>query len=166
VQHALNNGIFLLLGTNLGNRQENLARAREHLTNTAGEVLKESSIYLTKAWGNTAQPDFLNQVVEIKTLLAPQKLLETILIIEQQMGRVREEKWGARPIDIDILFYNDMVIESPQLNIPHPALHKRRFTLVPLAEIAPLLVHPVLKKSVEELLQLCEDAQGVEKFLD
>jgi 2-amino-4-hydroxy-6-hydroxymethyldihydropteridine diphosphokinase len=164
VQHAFNNGIFLLLGTNLGNRQENLAKAKELLTKKAGEILSESSIYLTKAWGNTAQPDFLNQVFKIKTSLAPEKLLEKILAIELEMGRLRTEKWGSRLIDIDILFYNDLVIQSSKLIVPHPALHKRRFTLIPLAEIAAEFVHPVLNKSIDQLLESCDDEQAVERI--
>jgi len=164
VQHTLNNGIFLLLGTNLNNRQENLAKAKDLLIKKTGEILNQSSIYLTKAWGNTHQPDFLNQVIQIKTSLTPDKLLEAILTIELEIGRVRIEKWGPRIIDIDILFYNDLRIESPALTIPHPALHERRFTLVPLAEIAPAFVHPVFKKNIVELLESCEDEQPVEMF--
>lgn len=165
MQNVITNGIFLLLGSNLGNRQENLERARILLTKNVGEIVTESSVYLTKAWGKTDQPDFLNQVVRIKTLLPAEALLQSILRIESDLGRVRLEKWGSRIIDIDILFYNDVVIASAELVIPHPALHQRRFTLAPMAEISPEFVHPVLKKSIHELLESCEDQQHVEKFI-
>lgn len=163
MQNGLNNKVFLLLGTNLGNRSQNLLVARQHLEITVGKIIQESSIYETAAWGNTAQQSFLNQVVSIETMMAPIELLDGVLSIEAQMGRVREIKWGPRVIDIDILFFGDIIVASETLTIPHPALHERRFTLVPMAEIAGDFIHPVLQKNTLELLRVCSDPLRVTK---
>ena len=156
-------GIFLLLGSNQGHAEENLSNARYALEQHAGIILKPSSIYRTEAWGNTDQPDFYNQVLEINTDLEPHALLDTILKIEKDLGRVRAEKWGPRLTDIDILFYEDKVIHSESLSIPHPGLPFRRFTLVPLNEIAPDIIHPGLKKNIKTLLAECSDVSDVKK---
>ena len=163
MQNGLNNRVFLLLGTNLGNRSENLLVARQHLQITVGRIIEASSIYETAAWGNTAQQSFLNQVVSIETMLTPAEVLSEVLSIEAQMGRVREIKWGPRIIDIDILFFEDIIISSETLTIPHPALHERRFTLVPMAEIAGEFIHPVLQKNILDLLRVCRDQLPVTK---
>ncbi|MEI6523040.1 MAG: 2-amino-4-hydroxy-6-hydroxymethyldihydropteridine diphosphokinase [Bacteroidota bacterium] len=156
--------IYILLGTNLGNKLSNLSNAIEKLRSFSLFINRTSSIYKTAAWGNTNQDSFLNQVLEIETKIDPQELLKICLSIEKVMGRIRNEKWEARIIDIDILFYNDLIFTSKELNIPHEFLHKRGFTLQPLAELNPNLIHPVLKKTIRELLDNCEDNLRVEKF--
>ena len=128
------NGIYLGLGTNLGDRHQNLQTAINKL-NEIGEVLRKSTIHETKAWGKTDQPDFLNMVIQLETSLSPQKLLEKCLQIETEIGRERFEKWGPRIIDIDILYYNDVNIDEPELKIPHPFINEREFVLKPLQEI-------------------------------
>jgi 2-amino-4-hydroxy-6-hydroxymethyldihydropteridine diphosphokinase len=163
VQNEQNNRVFLLLGTNEGDRNRNLLVAKELLEITAGKIIKRSSTYETAAWGKTDQGSFLNEVVEISTLQSPHELLSSILSIEEQMGRLRDIKWGPRIIDIDLLFYSDIIIESENLNVPHPALHKRRFTLLPLAEIAGDFIHPSFQKKISELLLQCEDQLPVVK---
>ena len=149
--------IFLLTGSNLGNRLEFLQTAKTELRKRVGNLIQESSIYETAAWGKTDQADFLNQVLELETELKPEEILEINQEIEKAAGRNRKEKWGARELDIDILFYEDLVLETPELTIPHPQLHNRRFTLMPLAEIASEFMHPVFRKTVAELLKNCPD---------
>ncbi len=148
----------------MGKREQYLQRARELITESCGELKAISSIYETAAWGKTDQPMFLNQVVEIITVLSPKELLQKILNIERQLGRARHEKFGPRTIDIDILFYNEERHNSPSLTIPHPALQYRRFALTPMNEIAPGFVHPVLKKTIAELLEECPDDLPVNKL--
>ncbi|MCO6358348.1 2-amino-4-hydroxy-6-hydroxymethyldihydropteridine diphosphokinase [Roseivirga pacifica] len=149
--------IYLLLGTNLGNKSANLQRAKELLTSHAIIIKKESRIYETAAWGNEDQPSFLNQVVEVDSNKSPQRILTLVNQIEEEMGRVRFEKWGERLIDIDILYFGSHEIQNEDLVIPHPEIQNRRFTLAPLAEIAPSFIHPVLKKTQQELLDDCVD---------
>ncbi len=156
--------LYLLLGGNLGNRPMYLQQARESLAARLGVLTRSSSIYETAAWGNTEQPAFLNQVLEFKTVLAPEQVLQEINSIEQELGRVRLEHWGSRVIDIDILFYEDLVLQTQRLTVPHPQLHNRRFTLQPLAELAPAFEHPVLGKSIAELLEICPDALEVKVY--
>jgi 2-amino-4-hydroxy-6-hydroxymethyldihydropteridine diphosphokinase len=161
----MNSGIFLLLGTNLGDRMINLSLACEHIASRIGKVLAVSSIYQTAAWGKTDQPDFYNQVIRVDTALPPHELLKTILNIELLMGRVRTERWGTRTIDIDILFYNDLQLNEPDLVIPHPGIPQRRFTLEPLAEIAGNFLHPASGKSIDTVLKECPDESVVSKIL-
>ena len=161
----MNHQIFLLLGSNLGDRAANLARARRHLQIACGPILKASAIYTTAAWGVTDQPDFLNQALLIQSTLMPKALLQTVLRIEQEIGRVRLQKWGARTIDIDILFFGDIAVQTPDLVIPHPELQNRRFVLVPLSEIAGSFIHPLLDKSIAELLHSCTDTSAVEPYM-
>ncbi|MCD8740193.1 2-amino-4-hydroxy-6-hydroxymethyldihydropteridine diphosphokinase [Mucilaginibacter roseus] len=156
--------VFLLLGSNLGDRKSLLAKAAGLIAKQAGTVIAESAIYETQSWGKTDEPDYLNQVVMLQTEQEPEALLNMLLEIEQQMGRERRERWGARVIDIDILFYDDRIINTPQLQIPHPRLHERRFTLEPLAEIAPSLKHPVLKRDILQLLNELQDNLIVKKL--
>ncbi len=148
---------FLLLGSNKDKRDRYIENARFRISLLAGKLFTASSIYETAAWGKEDQAPFLNQVVGIETSLAPRLFLETLLAIETSLGRTRAEKWATRTIDLDILFYADQIVKEPGLVIPHPAIAQRRFTLVPLAAIAPSLIHPVLKKSMEELLVECND---------
>jgi 2-amino-4-hydroxy-6-hydroxymethyldihydropteridine diphosphokinase len=160
----MESNVFLLLGANLGDRSKQLHAAAAEIDNRVGKVLQKSSVYQTAAWGKQSQPDFYNQVLRVQSLLTAETVLEEILLIEQHLGRVRNEKWGARTIDIDILYFGSMVVNSPQLTIPHPAVYKRRFTLVPLAEISPAFVHPVLQQTNEQLLRACDDPLTVERL--
>jgi 2-amino-4-hydroxy-6-hydroxymethyldihydropteridine diphosphokinase len=155
---------YLLLGSNLGDSKEYLKQAVDKISGLAGEITGQSALYQTASWGKTDQPDFINQVLRIKTNLTPQQLLETILVIEKSLGRQRTEKWGSRTIDIDILFYGEQVIREENLVIPHPFLHERRFTLLPLLELCPDLVHPVLDQTIKQLYQLLDDQLSVIKI--
>lgn len=155
--------LYLLLGGNLGERTLYLAQAREHVAAHIGTLVSSSALYETAAWGKTDQPAFLNQVLEVHTKLSPEEVLQGIHRIEQALGRVRQQHWGARVIDIDILFYDDLVQQTHRLTIPHPQLHLRRFTLLPLADIAPDLVHPVLHVSITRLLHSCPDQLPVSR---
>jgi len=141
---------YLALGTNLGDRLANLRAAIEALPPSI--VLRQSSsVYETPPWGVEDQPPFLNMAVNCATNLEPEPLLKYLKQLEVQLGRLHSFRWGPRLIDLDILFYDDLILNTGQLIIPHPRLHERAFVLVPLAEIAPDLIHPVLKKSVKEL---------------
>jgi 2-amino-4-hydroxy-6-hydroxymethyldihydropteridine diphosphokinase len=155
---------YLLLGSNLGNRTKHLALARQEISRAVGRIITQSSIYKTAAWGKTDQPDFYNQVVVVATSLNPHQALKSVQKIEHSFGRNRAEKWGARTLDIDILFWGDSILQAEDLIIPHPEIEKRRFTLIPLAEIAPFLVHPVLNKNIGDMLLVCPDNLPVEKL--
>ena len=158
--------VFLGIGTNLGNRELNLEQAIARIEEFIGPVLMTSSIYETEPWGFQAEDKFLNLVVKAETKLTPSGLLGRILMIESLMGRVRgPNRYSSRPIDIDILLYEEMIIDDESLKIPHPLLQERRFVLVPLCEIASEMIHPVLKKSYAELLKICEDKNEVKKFI-
>ena len=158
------NTAYLLTGGNMGSREVQLAKAKQLLEQAAGPVIHHSSLYETSAWGNIPQPAFLNQVLCLHTHLDAESLLQTALLIEQKMGRERMVKFGPRVIDIDILFFNNNIIDRPELTIPHPYLHVRRFTLIPLVEIAPNLLHPVFNKTMHQLLTECPDTLDVKKF--
>lgn len=155
--------VYLGLGSNMGNRQDNLDRALDFLSQRL-RVEQVSPVYDTEPVGNTDQPRFLNQVCQVYTRLAPAELLILAKGIESKLGRVSSKSNAPRPIDIDILFYGDQVIETPELVIPHPRLAERAFVLIPLAEIAPDLVHPVTGKTIKELLTGVTEAQGVFKW--
>ena len=149
---------YLLLGSNLGNRMKYIASAISEIEIKLGNISRRSSLYQTASWGKHDQPDFINQVIELKTSLEPKDLLSGILGIEADFGRKRIEKWGSRTIDIDILLYDGQIVNEPELIIPHPYLAFRRFCLMPLCEIAPEFIHPVLKKNIQELLfELSDD---------
>jgi len=157
------NKIYLLIGGNLEARFLNLEKARILIGQRIGEVQEISSIYETAAWGVEDQPDFLNQVIVVLTELEPLALLNVIHDIEEELERKRIQKWGARTMDIDILFYKNQIIEVPDLTIPHARLHLRRFTLVPLCELTPDFVHPIFQKTLSNLLLECEDNLMVKK---
>lgn len=164
------NTAFLLLGGNLGDREKNLAMARELIGRDCGTIIAASSVYETAAWGKTDQPAFLNQALGIQTKLNAKQLMRRILKQENSMGRIRTEKFGPRIIDIDILLFNKEKHNYPQgpsdefLKIPHPELQNRRFALLPLAEIAPEIEHPVFHKTITELLNECPDKLDVIKY--
>ncbi|HHV05175.1 MAG TPA: 2-amino-4-hydroxy-6-hydroxymethyldihydropteridine diphosphokinase [Anaerolineaceae bacterium] len=152
--------VFLGIGSNLGDREENLAQARDSIESFA-RIEAVSPVYETDAWGFEDQPAFLNQVIHIKTSLSPQALLNRIKRIEKDLGRKKSFRWGPRLIDIDILFFADYIIESASLTIPHKELHKRAFVLVPLADIAPDFVHPVFNQTVSALRDTLADLEGI-----
>jgi 2-amino-4-hydroxy-6-hydroxymethyldihydropteridine diphosphokinase len=156
--------VFLLLGSNLGDREGWLQQANEHIETDIAPIIRKSSLYETQSWGKTDAPNYLNQVIELNTALSAQDILQKILHIENVLGRKREEKWGSRIIDIDILFYGSDIIDVPGLNIPHPELHNRMFTLAPLNEIATDLIHPVFNKTIFDLKNELKDNLHVKKL--
>jgi len=158
------NQTYLLIGGNMGNRQENLEIATRRIAATIGEIKQSSAIYETEAWGLEEQPAFLNQVLLVSSTLNAQQVLKQTLNIEHYMGRARIQKFGPRIIDIDILFFNRDIIHEPGLNVPHPQLHLRRFTLKPLNDIAPQFRHPELGKTISDLLSTCPDPLTVKKL--
>ncbi len=158
------NKTYLLLGSNIGNSQLQLSVAIKYIEQKVGNILRQSNLYSTAAWGDTRQPDFLNQVILVETALTPLETMQTILAIEKEMGRVRTLKNAPRIIDIDILFFNKVVLDAPMLTLPHPEIQNRRFVLIPLNELAPNLHHPVLGLSIHELLEICPDRLNVKKF--
>jgi 2-amino-4-hydroxy-6-hydroxymethyldihydropteridine diphosphokinase len=158
------NKVVMLAGSNEGNREENLAVAFRRIHRETGHIISASSIYETDPWGNTDQPSFLNQVIVVETDLDAGSVLQSLLSIEKEMGRVRKIKWEQRLIDLDILFFNDEIIHRPGLSIPHAHLHERRFVLKPLNELMPHYVHPVLNKTIEQLLGELKDQSGARIF--
>lgn len=155
---------YLLLGSNMGNSQQQLAMAIRRIARQIGKVIRQSSLYATVAWGNPDQPDFLNQVIIVETKLTALQSIEIILNIEKKMGRVRSSKNAPRIIDIDILFFNKEIIAAKHLTVPHPQIENRRFVLVPLNELSPNFIHPVCYKTIHWLLNDCADTLNVKKF--
>lgn len=155
---------YLLIGGNLGNRSANLKKAILLIDQTCGKIIQTSAIYETAAWGLTNQPSFFNQAIKLQTNLAPELLMEQLLCIEKKMGRVRSIKLGPRIIDLDMLFYNQIIFNTDLLVLPHPAIAERRFALLPLAEIASGFLHPVHQKTIEDLLIECPDQLDVQKL--
>ena len=143
--------IYIALGSNLGNREHNLKEALRRLEQKGIQVVAVSDSITTKPYGVTDQPDFLNAVAEVKTEKTPVELLYTLLQTEQEMGRKRLRRWGERNIDLDLLLYDDQIIDLPELKLPHPDMQNRDFVLRPLAQIAPEAVHPVLGKTIKQL---------------
>lgn len=156
--------VFILLGSNLGDRLSFLRKASSLIEKGAGKIVKSSPIYRTESWGKTDLPEYLNQVLQIQSELPAQELLSRLQGIENQLERKREEKWGSRTIDIDILFYGEEQISTPNLVVPHPLLQERRFVLVPLMEIAPDLRHPALDKTIRQLYAELNDTLIVKKI--
>ena len=159
-------GKYLILGTNLGDKMQNLKTAIILIEKEIGDINAISSIYETEAWGYKEQPTFLNQVIRLDSDLNPFQLLNKILRIEKEMGRKRFQKWHERLIDIDILFYDDLVINTENLVVPHPEIPNRLFTLVPLCELSKNEIHPSLNKSMLHLLKETTDPLGVKKVID
>ena len=156
---------YLLIGGNEGDRSAYLHETTRQIGSGGTRIIRQSSVYETAAWGKTDQAAFLNQALIIETPLDAPALMQRLLTIEEQMGRIRTERYGARTIDIDILFFNEDVIRLPWLIIPHPEVANRRFALEPVNEIAPDYVHPILQKTIHELLTLCPDKLEVKKIV-
>lgn len=157
---------YIALGSNLGKRIENLKRALELLNMEQDiSVLKVSPVYETAPVGGPEQGQFLNACASLETDLPPEELLLKMLHIEDELGRVREERWGPRLIDLDLLIYEDKIVNTELLELPHPRLVERGFVLVPLADIAPKLIVPGYDKTITELLSLLPDTEGIRKFL-
>lgn len=160
------NTAYLLLGGNLGDRLQTLQACVALLSEQVGPIIQASPVYETASWGKEDLPAHLNQAIKIATTLSAPDLLAAVLDIEQQLGRQRQERWGCRTIDIDIIFYNDAIIDSPALTIPHPLMQLRRFVLQPLSDIAAHYKHPILKKTVSALLSECRDSLAVVPFVE
>ena len=151
--------VYLGLGTNLGDKENNLNLAMDEIRKRVGEITSLSAFYATDPWGFDSQNSFLNAVCKAHTTLSPFEVLSTTQAIEKDLGRIRKSiggQYSDRPIDIDILLYDNLIIDTPQLSIPHPLMHKRLFVMEPLTEIAPELVHPVLQQTMKELLLMAE----------
>lgn len=157
----MNNEVVLILGGNLGDTLTLIEEAKKQLLNL-GELKGKSSIYRTEAWGNVADQDFLNQVVVISSALEPLDFLKEIQAIEKVLGRKRVETWGNRTMDIDILYWNQEVIDHENLKVPHPYLQRRKFVLIPLVEILPDQIHPILNQTNSQILEVCPDESLVE----
>lgn len=161
------NKVYLLLGANLGDPKSKFLDAIRNIEKRVGMIVESSSLYSSPSWGTQGdEPDYLNQVIALETLMSPGDVLKEVLQIETELGRVREEKWGSRLIDIDILFYNEEIVNSANLIVPHPYLHERRFTLAPLMEINADYIHPVFRKTISELYTNCEDLSEVNRIVN
>ncbi len=159
------NIVFLLIGGNIPDRMYYLHNAATLIGINIGRIVEYSPVYETAAWGNTQQPSFLNQALKVETTLSPPEVLEKALLIEKTLGRERTEKYGARTIDIDILLFNENIVELPDLQIPHPQMAVRRFVLAPLDSIAPDYHHPITGKTIHQLLEECPDPLEVKKYV-
>jgi 2-amino-4-hydroxy-6-hydroxymethyldihydropteridine diphosphokinase len=148
----------------MGNSRQQLVKAKKNIATQIGTISRQSNLYSTAAWGNTNQSDFLNQVIIAPTKLTAAQTMQTILAIEKKMGRIRTKKNAPRIIDIDILFFNKAIINEKDLIVPHPQLQNRNFVLVPLNQLSPNLKHPVLNKTIHQLLRVCPDKLTVHKI--
>jgi 2-amino-4-hydroxy-6-hydroxymethyldihydropteridine diphosphokinase len=155
---------YILLGSNIGQRKQYLNKAITAIQHRCGNLINQSAIYETAAWGNTKQASFLNQVIVLHTQLSPDELMQELLHIEEELGRIRTEKYGPRTIDLDILFYGNLVYHSAKVTLPHPAIQDRRFVLIPLAELNARKIHPVYRKTINTLLNECADLLPVKKL--
>ena len=153
--------VYLLTGSNQGNRKEQLERSITELELQAGAIVKASAMYETEAWGIEGLPAHLNQALLLQTTLSPAELLSIIQGIENKLGRIRQQKWGVRAIDIDIIYFDNLILNHPELVIPHPLMQQRNFVLAPLAEIAPDFIHPILLQTNKQLLEISEDKLAV-----
>jgi len=160
------NEIILHLGSNEGNKVQNLKFAQLLITQSIGLIHKESMLYATEAWGNQNQDDFLNKAIAISSHFDVEEILNKIHIIENKLGRIRHEKWGPRTIDIDIIFCGQQIIKKPHLKIPHPELSNRNFVLVPLMDLDPSFKHPILNKTIKEIYDECTDNAVVNLFIN
>ena len=158
------NSVFLQLGSNLGERSQLLIDATVLLSRRLGGIVEKSKIYESTPWRVDGQESYLNQVIEVSTKYSAEKVLKIVLEIENELGRVRVEKWGERLIDIDIIFFNDEIIENSDLCVPHKHMHERNFVLEPLNEIASTFIHPKYNKTVAELLKDTKDTERVEEY--
>lgn len=158
------NDVYLLIGGNLGDRMAYLGQAKSLIEQSAGHIVAISSIYETAAWGMEDQPSFYNCAIHIRSNIAPEALMRILLNIETEMGRRRLQKFGPRIIDIDMILYDDKIVDSDILSLPHPQMQNRRFVLAPLAEIAANIVHPVFHKTIARLLEECPDTLDVHKI--
>ena len=158
------NIVYLQLGSNLGERVQFISDAIQKISERIGQVNARSQIYESTPWRVDGQEKYLNQIIEVKTLFSPEKTLDSILKIETDLGRLRIEKWGERLIDIDIIFFNDEIIETSDLCVPHKHMHERNFVLEPLNEIASTFIHPKYNKTVAELLKDSKDTERVEEY--
>ena len=158
------NEVYLQLGSNIGDRLDNLDQSIKNISERIGNVLEKSSVYESTPWGVENQRNFLNQVIFVKSNFDPYTILDLVLQIEKDMGRIRIEKWGERIIDIDILFIDDLIIESENLCIPHEFIAKRKFVLQPMCEIARAFIHPKLNKTISQLLEECIDEEKVNVY--
>ncbi len=149
--------VFIATGSNIGDRGGNLAKATQKIAVEIGDIKGFSKVYETAAWGGVEQQDYYNQVLKINTRHLAEDVLQKCLQIESQMGRERKERWGARNIDIDVLFYENKILETKKLTLPHPRLHLRKFVLKPICELQADWVHPVLNKNMKQLLEECKD---------
>jgi 2-amino-4-hydroxy-6-hydroxymethyldihydropteridine diphosphokinase len=162
----IHQNIFLLLGSNSGERLWQLKLANELIEKEIGSIVAKSKIYETAPWGKADQPPFLNQAIKIETPFSPEKLLVKVQSIEQELGRTRVEKWGERSIDIDIIYFGNKIIDSSNLIIPHQHLTERKFVLIPLTEVSPEFIHPLLQKSNAQLLKECMDTLSINEFIN
>lgn len=152
---------FIGCGSNLGERQQQLRQALQWTEEEIGEIVSVSTLYQTSPWGNIDQPDYLNQVWQIRTVMDPFDLMRKLLELEKRANRERIQRWGARTLDLDLLFYGDYIVRTEELELPHPRLHLRNFVLIPMEEIAPDWIHPVFQKTIAELRQESRDEEKV-----
>ncbi|MBN1117826.1 MAG: 2-amino-4-hydroxy-6-hydroxymethyldihydropteridine diphosphokinase [Bacteroidales bacterium] len=158
------NSTYIILGSNKGDRYKNIYKAKLLINSVIGTIETASSLYESEAWGYEDDMPFLNKIIKVKTSLNPEKVLEKCVIIEDSLGRVRtKNSYEARTIDIDILLFNDDIINTPDLVIPHPRMHLRNFVLIPLSEICSEHLHPIMKKTIDQLLTECSDKSWVKK---
>ncbi len=158
--------VYLILGTNLGDRFNHLEKARIKIEEYIGTISKISSVYETEPWHVDHQPFYLNQAIEVFSPLSPLEVLQEIHIIERELGRVRQKKYDSRTIDIDIAFWDNLIMDENNLQIPHPRIHLRKFALIPLMELNRSILHPVLKQTVEKIFEQCKDDSKVVKIIN